>query len=92
MDLNPKAGSRTPSSEEIGIKNSVFRTEFAMKGRVDLMPKLRAKKRSRVLGQQLAWQDVLKLSQNLRGEAERILGQEVNRCLPIKFLQNPASP
>ena len=27
------------SSEEIGIKNSVFRTEVAVKGRADLMPK-----------------------------------------------------
>ncbi len=27
------------SSEEIGIKNSVFRTEVAVKGHVDFMPK-----------------------------------------------------
>ena len=30
---NPKAGSSTLLSEEIGINNSVFRTEVAVRGR-----------------------------------------------------------
>ena len=32
-------GSLPFSSEEIGIKNSVFRTEVAVRGHADLMPK-----------------------------------------------------
>ena len=39
--------------------------EVAVKGRADLMPKLQAKKRNRIL-----W-------------------QEVNRCLPAKFYRTP---
>ena len=64
------------SSEEIGIKNLVFRKEVAVRGRADLMPKspgTLAREKNSVLGQQSAWQDVLKLSPKLRGRAERIL-------------------
>ena len=64
------------SSEEIGIKNVVFRTEVTVRGRAELMPKKsRVPRRGKnwVLGQQLEGQDVLKLSPKLRGRAERIL-------------------
>ena len=51
---NPRAEVAPFSSVEIGIKNFVFRTEFAGRGRGS-DAKLRAKKQSRVSGQQLAW-------------------------------------
>ena len=50
---NPKAEVAPFSSAEIGIKNLVFRTEVAVRGRGS-DANLRAKKQSRVTGQQLA--------------------------------------
>ena len=51
---NPKAEVASFSSAEIGIMNLVFRAEVAVRGRGS-DAKLRAKKQSRVSGQQLAW-------------------------------------
>ena len=52
------------------------------------MPQLRAKKQSRVLGQQLEWPDVLKLLPKLQGKAERILDKKI-KCLQAKLYRIP---
>ena len=51
---NPKAGSSALFVRGNRKKRiSVFRTEVAVKGHADLMPKLRAKKRNRILDKKL---------------------------------------
>ena len=76
------------SSEEIGIKNLVFRTEIAVRGRADLMPKKKLKARSPV--KRIEFGDRSRrikksVSSPLRKEQNRILGQEDNGCLPARF-------
>ena len=70
----PKAEVAPFSSAEIGIKNISFEGGGRRERTGESHAKLRAKKQSRVSGQQLEWPDVLKMP----GEkAERILDKEM---------------
>ena len=57
---NPKAEVVPFSSEEIGIKNSFFRTEVAVRGRVISCQNSGQRNRNRVLGWEIT--DAFKLS------------------------------
>ena len=67
---------------------SVFRTEVAVKGCADLMPKtpgsLARKKNFSVLGQQLAWRDMLKFAKTPGKEWNRIFGQKITESPSVR--------
>ena len=72
------------------IKNLVFRTEVAVKGHADLMPKTPGsltREKNGVWGQKSKEKKVG--FQPTPERAKQNLGQEDNRCLPARFYRTP---
>ena len=91
---NPKAEVAPFSSAEIEKKKEFSFQDGGRRERTgESHAKLRAKKQSRVSGQQLEWPYILKLSPKFRGKAEIILDKKIidafkpsciKSCFPVK--------